>query len=56
MAKLVAAKNAKTNRDFVIIGRVEALIADLGVEEALHRATAYEKAGADIIFVNSRKE
>ena len=56
VAKLVAAKNAKTNSDFVIIGRVEALIADLGVEEALHRATAYEKAGADIIFVHSRKE
>ena len=56
VAKLVAAKNAKTNSDFVIIGRVEALIADLGVEEALSRATAYEKAGADIIFVHSRKE
>ena len=56
VAKLVAAKNAKTNSDFVIIGRVEALIADLGVEEALHRASAYEKAGADIIFVHSRKE
>jgi len=56
VAKLVAAKNAKTNSDFVIIGRVEALIADLGVEEALNRATAYEKAGADIIFVHSRKE
>ena len=56
VAKLIAAKNAKTNSDFVIIGRVEALIADLGVEEALSRATAYEKAGADIIFVHSRKE
>ena len=56
VAKLVAAKNAKTNSDFVIIGRVEALIADLGVEEALNRATAYERAGADIIFVHSRKE
>ena len=56
VAKLVAAKNAKKSDDFVIIGRVEALIADLGVEEALNRATAYEKAGADIIFVHSRKE
>ena len=56
VAKLVAAKNAKKSDEFVIIGRVEALIADLGVEEALNRASAYEKAGADIIFVHSRKE
>ena len=56
VAKIVAAKNAKKSDDFVIIGRVEALIADLGVEEALNRANAYEKAGADIIFVHSRKK
>ena len=56
VAKLIAAKNAKKNPDFVIIGRTEALIADLGVDEALDRATAYEKAGADIIFVHSRKK
>ena len=56
VAKLIAAKNAKKNPDFVVIGRPEALIADLGVEEALDRATAYEKAGADIIFVHSRKK
>ena len=56
VAKLVAAKNAKKNDDFVIIGRTEALIANLGVEEALNRANAYEKAGADIIFVHSRKK
>ena len=54
--KLVAAKNAKKSNDFIIIGRTEALIADLGVDEALERATAYEKAGADIIFVHSRKK
>ena len=56
VSKLVAAKNAKKSNDFIIIGRTEALIADLGVEEALERATAYEKAGADIIFVHSRKK
>ena len=55
-AKIVAAKNAKKNDDFLIIGRVEALIADLGVEEAMNRACAYEKAGADIIFIHSRKK
>ena len=56
VAKIVAAKNAKRSDDFIIIGRVEALIADLGVEEAMSRASAYAKAGADIIFVHSRKE
>ena len=56
VAKLVAAKNAKKNNDFIIIGRTEALIANLGVEEALDRAIAYEKAGADILFVHSRKK
>jgi phosphoenolpyruvate phosphomutase len=56
VSKLVAAKNAKKSNDFIIIGRTEALIADLGVDEALERATAYEKAGADIIFVHSRKK
>ena len=56
VAKIVAAKNAKKNDDFIIIGRVEALIADLGIEEAMRRANAYAKAGADIIFVHSRKE
>ena len=56
VAKIVAAKNAKKNDDFIIIGRVEALIADLGIEEAMSRADAYAKAGADIIFVHSRKE
>ena len=56
VSKLVAAKNAKKSNDFIIIGRTEALIADLGVDEALERATAYEKAGANIIFVHSRKK
>ena len=56
VAKLVAAKNAKKSDDFMIIGRVEALIAGMGIEEALDRASAYEKAGADVIFVHSRKE
>ena len=56
VAKLVAAKNAKKSDDFMIIGRVEALIAGMGIEEALDRASAYEKAGANVIFVHSRKE
>ena len=39
----------------MIIARVEALIAGLGVDEAKKRADAYEKAGADAILIHSKK-
>ena len=55
VAKLIAAKDAKTSENFMIIARVEALIADLGVEEAIKRANAYESAGADAILIHSKK-
>ena len=55
VAKLIAAKDAKNSNDFIIIARVEALIAGLGVDEALKRANAYEKGGADAILIHSKK-
>ena len=55
VAKIIAAKNAKVNENFMIIARVEALIAGLGVDEAKKRAGAYEKAGADAILIHSKK-
>ena len=55
VAKLIAAKDAKTSENFMIIARVEALIADLGIEEAIKRADAYEIAGADAILIHSKK-
>ena len=55
VAKLIAAKEAKESEDFMIIARIEALIAQQGLEEALHRANAYEKAGADAILIHSKK-
>ena len=55
VAKIIAAKNSKTNENFMIIARVEALIAGLGVDEATKRANAYEKAGADAILIHSKK-
>ena len=55
VAKIIAAKNSKTNENFMIIARVEALIAGLGVSEAIKRANAYEKAGADAILIHSKK-
>jgi phosphoenolpyruvate phosphomutase len=55
VSKIIAAKNAKTNENFMIIARVEALIAGLGIDEAKKRASAYEKAGADAILIHSKK-
>lgn len=55
VAKIIAAKEAKKNPDFMLIARTEALIADLGMKEAIQRAKAYEKAGADAILIHSKK-
>jgi phosphonopyruvate hydrolase len=54
--KLEAACAARSNKDFLIIGRTEALIAGLGQDEALRRAAAYEEAGADLILVHSKQK
>ena len=56
VAKILAAKDAKINKNFMIIARTEALIAELGMKEALQRANAYENAGADAILIHSKKE
>ena len=55
VAKIMAAKEAKVNKNFMIIARTEALIAETGMEDALARATAYETAGADAILIHSKK-
>ena len=54
-AKLLAANEAKQNKAFTIIARIEALISGMGIEHALKRAYAYEKAGADLILIHSKK-
>ncbi len=55
VAKILAAKDAKINENFMIIARTEALIAELGMKEAVQRANAYEKAGADAILIHSKQ-
>ncbi|MEX0861695.1 isocitrate lyase/phosphoenolpyruvate mutase family protein [Nitrosopumilus sp.] len=55
VAKIIAAKEAKKNPNFTIIARTEALIANLGMNEAIKRAKAYEKAGADAILIHSKQ-
>ncbi len=54
--KITAAVATRTDPDFLIIARTEALIAGLGEAEALRRAHAYEAAGADMILVHSRQK
>ena len=56
VAKILAAKDAKKNKDFMIIARVESLISGLSMETALKRAEAYEDAGADAILIHSKQK
>ncbi len=56
VGKIIAAKNAQQSKDFMVFARVEALIAGWSEEEALKRAYAYEKAGADGIFIHSKSK
>ena len=53
--KIRAVKDTQKSEDFVIIARIEALIADWGQEEALKRAHAYVDAGADAVLIHSKK-
>ena len=55
VAKILAAKEARNDKNFIIIARVEALISGAGMNEALKRATAYESAGADAILIHSKQ-
>ena len=56
VAKILAAKEARNDKNLIIIARVEALISGAGMNEALNRATAYEKAGADAILIHSKQK
>tara|TARA_Y100000817_G_scaffold312690_1_gene307107 strand:- start:490 stop:1386 length:897 start_codon:yes stop_codon:yes gene_type:complete len=56
VAKILAAKDAKKNKDFMVIARVESLISGLSMDTALKRAEAYEEAGADAILIHSKQK
>jgi len=53
--KIKAGKDSQSDADFVLVARVEALIAGWGLAEALKRAEAYQEAGADAILIHSRQ-
>ena len=55
-AKITAGKKAQLTDDFMIIARIESLILERGMEDALERAKAFVKAGADGIMIHSRKK
>lgn len=52
-AKITAGKKAQLTDDFMIIARIESLILEKGMEDALERAGAFVKAGADGIMIHS---
>lgn len=53
-SKISAGKKAQVTHDFMIIARIESLILEKGLEDALKRARAYIDAGADGILIHSR--
>ncbi|MCM1561715.1 MAG: phosphoenolpyruvate mutase [Butyrivibrio sp.] len=55
-AKIRAGKQALRTEEFMIIARIESLILEKGMEDALKRAYAYVEAGADGIMIHSRKK
>ena len=55
-AKISAGKKVLRSDDFMIIARIESLILEQGMDDALNRAFAYVEAGADGIMIHSRKK
>jgi phosphoenolpyruvate phosphomutase len=53
--KIKAGKDSQTDPDFVLVARVEALIAGWGLGEAIKRAESYHRAGADAILIHSKE-
>lgn len=54
--KISAGKKIQLTDDFMIIARIESLILEQGMDDALNRAFAYVDAGADGIMIHSRKK
>ena len=53
--KILKAKNATISNDFFIIARIESYILGKNLNDALRRAEAYSKAGADAILIHSKE-
>lgn len=55
-SKIAAGKKVQLTDEFMIIARIESLILEKGMEDALFRARAYVAAGADGIMIHSRRK
>jgi phosphoenolpyruvate mutase len=53
--KIQASKRAQVSKDFMVIARIESLILEAGLNDAIIRAHAYIDSGADGIMIHSRK-
>ncbi len=53
--KIRAGKRAQKTKDFMICARIESLILEKGMEDALERGKAYVNAGADAVMIHSRR-
>ena len=54
VGKIKAAKDTQQDPDFCVVARTEAFVVGRGLNEALDRADAYYRAGADAILVHSK--
>ena len=54
--KISAGKKAQKTKDFMICARIESLILEKGMDDALERANCFVEAGADAIMIHSRKK
>jgi phosphoenolpyruvate phosphomutase / 2-hydroxyethylphosphonate cytidylyltransferase len=52
--KITLGKQAQVTDDFMIVARIESLILDQGLDDAIERAHSYIAAGADGIMIHSR--
>ncbi|MCL2247740.1 MAG: phosphoenolpyruvate mutase [Oscillospiraceae bacterium] len=55
-AKIAAGKQAQATREFMIIARLESLIAGKDTDDAMKRAKIYIEAGADAIMIHSKEK
>jgi phosphoenolpyruvate mutase len=54
--KIASGKHAQVTDEFMVIARIESLILNAGMDDALARARAYIAAGADGLMIHSRQK
>ena len=54
--KIKEIKKYRISKDFLIVARIESLILNRGMDNALNRAIAYSKAGADLVMIHSKEK